>query len=543
MSGKTPLHRAATPKIVQHLMTYGADPNAKNNKHNPAFNSLIHQNDDAAKVVLDNFIVTNDKEMDSSDLLLVYDLNFFKEGMHEMSKHAAMVDSNSKLLFHPLVEAMTTLKWSCRSRVYIGFNIVKVLFAASLTWLVIGKLGWNSMRVAKPSMDSNSNSSHNVEIFCQHSTSSNENFTIQNDIALQVLYCVVFLCVLLLLFAELVQMLENITEYLNSFKNWMDMMMILSTIFYLSVDMECFFEISTTKVTPTIEAAALSIFFAWFNLVLVLGNTSSIAIYIYMFINVSKTLMFFILVYSPALVAFALSFYVLLLPHGVAAFDNPLKAVLKSLAMLVGELDYDGTFINIERISDERKSSVVLAQMISVLFLCFASIVIMNLLVGLTVNRMDELESEARQVILKSHVSKFIRVQQFWNNQRENQRSPNFVCCFCTFFRNVCEKYDRQFTVFSTLKRIVERNHEKALDNYAKVCVQPNKISNKRQGKSYFNRTRNTLPIASSYKVYIYDDWRYEPGSDTGFTFPKELVDNTLNRLKSKDTLREDIST
>ena len=116
--------------MVQHLVTYGADPNTEDNKNTSAFNSLIKQNTDASKVVLDNFIATNDKEMDSSDLLLVYNLNFFKEGKHEMSKHAAMVECNSKLLFHPLVETMTTLKWNCRSKVFIGFNILKVLFAA-----------------------------------------------------------------------------------------------------------------------------------------------------------------------------------------------------------------------------------------------------------------------------------------------------------------------------------------------------------------------------------------------------------------------------
>ena len=526
-------------------MTYGADPNTEDNKNTSAFNSLIKQNTDASKVVLDNFIATNDKEMDSSDLLLVYNLNFFKEGKHEMSKHAAMVECNSKLLFHPLVETMTTLKWNCRSKVFIGFNILKVLFAVSLTWLIIGKLGWNAMQLAKRSMTfvSNGNTSHKGELFCQHSTSFDENVTGQDDITLRAVYCIVALCVLLLCFGELGQMLENITEYLSGFKNWMDMMMIVSTIGYLSVDVGCFFPISMVNVTPTREAAAISIFFAWFNLVLLLGNISSVAKYIHMFINVSKTLMFFMLVYSPALVAFALSFYVLLLPNGVESFDNPFKSILKTLAMLVGELEYDGTFINIKGKSEETKSSLKLAQMISVLFLCSVSIVIMNLLVGLTVSRMDELEAEARQVIMKSRVSKLIRLQKFWYNQGENQRSPSTISCFCNFCRNLCKRYDGKFTVFSTLRRTRERNHEKTLDNYARVCVQPNQTSNEKQEDSYFIRARNMLPITHDYKVYLYDDWKYEAGSDTGFTFPKELVDNTLDRLMSKDALREELST
>ena len=542
-SGKTPLHRATTPKIVQHLMNCNADPNAKDKKRTSAFNRLLQQNDDASKSVLDNFIATNDKGMDSSDLLLVYDFKFFKEGSHEMSKHAAMVECNSKLLFHPLLEAMTTLRWSCRSKVYIGFNILKLLFATCLTWLVIGKLGWNSIELAKQSMiihsNSNSfdsNSSHNLEVFCQHLTSSDENFTHQKNIELRVLYCIVWLFVLLLFLSELGQMLQNIREYFKSLKNWIDMMMILSTIIFLSADLGCFLNISVTKVIPTREAAALSIFFAWFDLVLLLGKTSSVAMYIYMFINVSKTLMFFILVYSPALVAFALSFYILLLPNDVKAFDNPFKAFLKTLAMLVGELEYDGTFINIEGKTDETNSSIILAQTISVLFICFASIVIMNLLVGLTVTRMDELEAEARQVILKSHVSQFIRVQQFWYNEQEKQRKPNIVSYFFNLCKNRCDNYARQFTVFSTLSR------RGMLDNDAKVCVQPNKPPGEIQVHSGFKWARNILPTHSSYKVYIYDDWKYEPGSDTGFTFPKKLVDDTLECLKSKETMKEELT-
>ena len=130
------------------------------------------------------------------------------------------------------------------------------------------------MQLAKRSMTfvSNGNTSHKGELFCQHSTSFDENVTGQDDITLRAVYCIVALCVLLLCFGELGQMLENITEYLSGFKNWMDMMMIVSTIGYLSVDVGCFFPISMVNVTPTREAAAISIFFAWFNLVLLLGK-------------------------------------------------------------------------------------------------------------------------------------------------------------------------------------------------------------------------------------------------------------------------------
>ena len=42
------------------------------------FSTLLHRNDKAAEVLLDQCITTNEQELDSSDLLIVYDLEIFK---------------------------------------------------------------------------------------------------------------------------------------------------------------------------------------------------------------------------------------------------------------------------------------------------------------------------------------------------------------------------------------------------------------------------------------------------------------------------------
>ena len=86
--------------------------------------------------------------------------------------------------------------------------------------------------------------------------------------------------------------------------------------------------------------AAWSVFFAWMEMILLVGRFPEIGIYVQMFVNVSKILVKYVLVYSPALVAFSLAFYILL--SNMDPFINPLNALIKTLVMLIGELEYEG---------------------------------------------------------------------------------------------------------------------------------------------------------------------------------------------------------
>ena len=559
-SGKTPLHRATTPKNVQVLLSYGANPNIRDKKHNSAFYSLLRHNDEAAKVALDEFVRTNDKEMDSSDLLLVYDLDLFRHGKHEMSKHADMIDCNSELLFHPLSEAMTRLKWKCRSKMNYFFIVLKLVFTASLTWLVTKEFGLDST-TWKTNLGKNCTEFIFPKIEGEPKTTKNDVEPILveslcSNLELQCVYCVALGSVLMLLLREIAQGLGNIVKHFKNSKNWLDLVMIISTITYLSVEFNQFFHVSLIQL-PSREFAAVSIFLAWIDLVLLLGSIPSVGIYVYMFTNVSKTLMFFILIYSPALMAFALCFHVLL-PKEIRAFQNPWKSSLKILAMMIGEFEYEGTFMTTDTDTDStsNSTSIILAQVISVFFLCFASIVIMNLLVGLTVNEMDKLKSEAWQASVKSHVSKLIHFQKFWCKEKRKNRitlektnateKQSLLCCFCDLWERF---FSPTFSIFARLKDELKRNNGETYYGYSKVCVQPISTMDEAEKRNTWYRNCLTsvssmLPVSlrnTSYTVYFYDEWRMEHGPDTGFKFPKELVDNTIKRLKSKESLKKEL--
>ena len=551
-SGKTPLHRATTPKIVRILLNYRADSTITNDEGISAYDALFLENDELPEVVMDSYLRTNKKESESSDLLYVYDLSFFKHTKYEMSRHASMIDYGSKLLFHPLTEAMTRLKWSIRPKIVYLFVFVKLIFALSLTWMVDSKIHKNLLNANTTSTDPIINST--TLKFNETSCHLNEN---KDDL---VAYILVAISVSLLLFDELRQMFENIIAYFMNWKNWMDLTMIITAIVFLSIDFYCFFNVQRGEV-PSLEISAISIFLAWFNLVLLLGYIPTVGIYIYMFINVSKTLLFFILIYLPALIAFALCFYVLA-PDEHKAFDGPYKSVLKIMAMMIGELEYEENFLNMDGLNQPIRTRIILARIMSVGFVCFATIVIMNLLVGLTVSEMPKLKKEAREVILKQNVASLIHVQKFWYKEdgkhlgrKDFSRRKeidgtisdvNSSKCqsFCTRFRNFF--FNHNATVFSALENASKRNHEEGVSSNRKVCIKPNvkKASIKSKKLKFWNSISDFLPTFlkdTSYKVYFYDEWRMEHGSYTGFKFPKELVENTKRSLVSKNALKEEL--
>ena len=93
------------------------------------FSTLLHRNDKAAGVILDNHISTNGQALDSSELLIVYDLNIFdpdakhdlaencvKDGVEvkdEMAVHSKICSVKSNLLTHPLSQVYLQFKWAC----------------------------------------------------------------------------------------------------------------------------------------------------------------------------------------------------------------------------------------------------------------------------------------------------------------------------------------------------------------------------------------------------------------------------------------------
>lgn len=110
-----------------------------------------------------------------------------------------------------------------------------------------------------------------------------------------------------------------------------------------------------------------------------------------MFIEVLNTLLTVLAVFSILIFGFALSFYCLLkVPlalsvedDGNTAFNHVGTGIVRTMVMMIGELDYRDTFT--EKFTEENKKYLPYKQMsyiVFVLFVIIMTIVVMNLLVS-----------------------------------------------------------------------------------------------------------------------------------------------------------------
>ena len=527
-SGKTPLYLARSPKHVQLLLNHYADPSIMDNQKTSAFKSLLHRSSQIAKVILDYHIETNGEEIDSNNLVLVYNLEFFREenGKREMSRHNDLITHDSDLLYHPLIEAMSRLKWNCQSNVRSLWNLIKVIFALSITSIVIGQYG-NISTIDRRNctfVQGNQNEAN----------SEGTDFCLPVALGWGVPFGLASIAVFLLFLKEIRQMLGYGIDYFRKVRNWMDILMILCTAGFLSLNLFRFHGFGEHHEHATRIVAAIGIFFVWINIVLLLGEIPKVGVYIGMFTNVSKTLLFFMTIYSPALVAYALCFLVLMPPE-VESFGHPWASFLKVMSMLVGELDYSATFITNEKIPPETSFDyyiwIFIIQIMSISFLCFGTIVIMNLLVGLTVSEMSELKSKASHVGWKRKVSELIHHEflemQLTVTKKERTRrlTEEIPSCLSRFHRKYTKLFHRSSSLFEDLenKATKAKYENNEGDEDVKVCVLPKHYRNSgtliehmrnKDIMGFLDRIFEKLPdsiVDRSHAVYFYDEGHFPP--------------------------------
>ena len=451
---KTPLHKAKTAKTVQILLNNGANPYAKAtektdvNGHpsQTVFDTLLYRHSQATQDLMTECIYTNGQDLDSSDLLVVYDLELFRNESirgvdmepDEMASHKKIVAiKDDSVLQHPLSEVMLYMKKFRISKFY-DFNILVYLFFLFVfTTLVLMQVLWLKDFDQDDQKYNGNNSLHekcrsvgtwqNMDKRCRfwYDEERRENLTGNDGIKCGMIflnewnpegdsvklecednlknpkfyafYTFYFLSVMMtgiLIIKEVSQIFYNWEHYWSSVEEFLEFGQYLVATGYL---VGIFFFPRVVN----LHLAAWSVMLIWCDMTLLLGRIPSIGIYVYMWTHVLKTMIKVLIVFLPTLLAFSLSFFVLLPSN--EAFADPMTAMLKSIAMMVGELDFVDNF-TIDK-SIQADDSEVTLQILFLLFVLFVSIIIANLIIGLTVSEIDDLYNEARAIRLQKMVT------------------------------------------------------------------------------------------------------------------------------------------
>ena len=331
-------------------------------------------------------------------------------------------------------------------------------------------------------------------------------------------------------------MIKNWSTFKREKENLFEMIMLLSSIIFLAL--------SPIDLYTATKIGSVAVLLVWMKLTALIARFPSFGIYIYMAVFVFTTIIMFLTLYLTTLIGFALSFHMLL--GNQRPFANPVSSLLKVLVMMIGEFDYDDNFASdySKTGSFFRLSHNDVAQITFVFFIMFVSIILANLIVGLTVNKTDELFRKAdnyynsKKVLNISMIEKLLLVTGVskWIPQKFSREGIQLLDML---EEKISRKINRSQNFLNPKSNRVEWQ----------VCVYANEERH-RVIPWYKNIThsQSSEEEVSNYKVYICNKRALNYGKDTKAnmsqwmystrcTIPYEIVKETLERiLKLRET-------
>ncbi|XP_071217949.1 transient receptor potential cation channel subfamily A member 1a isoform X2 [Salvelinus alpinus] len=227
---------------------------------------------------------------------------------------------------------------------------------------------------------------------------------------------------------ELVQIVQQGSKYFRDVTNAMDWgAAVTSLLFVIPLLMDF-------KDTWHWEAGVVAVLLSWINFLLYFQRFERVGIYVVMFLEIAKTLLSIIVLFFFLLLAFALAFYALIQDQNfVDSGSSMLLAIMQIFVMMVGELNYQENILKpfLEGILPFPS----LTYAIFVMFTFAVPILLMNLMIGLAVGDIAEVQANAvlKQMGMQIELHTSLEEKMpYWLMKRVDQASlteyPNRAC-------------------------------------------------------------------------------------------------------------------
>lgn len=323
--------------------------------------------------LFDSHIDINTKPVHDPDFHITFDYSGILSPVEEDIQSSLIYDLNNSeaepLLKHPLLESFLCMKWS-RIRIFFYSNLFFFfLFVLLHTAYVVTVYGKQSVTPEY----------------------------ILNPWIFQVLHMVMYIFILV---PELIAIIGNFRKY---FRHWETLTKSISLItsacvvfiqgdfVWASSDGEETKAAITTNFTvmsaedKTLgldrQMAAISVFFGWIELMMMCGRLPILGSHVLIFTRIAKSAIKFIAAFASLLIGFSSSFMVLF--HEKEEFGTFWTSLVKTLMMIIGEMDYSGLV---------DKHTAYISYIVLVVFLFLVCILMANLLIGLAVDDISNLE-------------------------------------------------------------------------------------------------------------------------------------------------------
>ncbi|XP_052283274.1 transient receptor potential cation channel subfamily A member 1-like isoform X2 [Dreissena polymorpha] len=351
--------------------------NMRSTRYETTMTGLVQCLPDVCMAALDRCRVQSKHERKSRDYFVRYNFKYLQCSLRyrkgkgiDGQEHTPMLALNTMVkhgrvqcLSHPVSEAYLKMKWRAYGAWFHLTNLViYVIYLALLTALVT---------TCTFSLDRNVSSNVNITAFQRISV-----------------YIVSIFCILNIL-KEIIQMIQQKKKYFKDMTNLLEWILYTTTLVYIAP-----FVMSHAMYWQW-QAGAIAVFLAWFNCLLFLRRFDFFGIYVVMFLEILRTLLQVLFVFSILLIAFAMAFFTLLNIEDNRAFSSPSQSLLKT-AMMMLELDFMASFNDPYTDGDVRTlyfGDVTI--LLLVVFVLLMPILLMNLLIGLAVGDIASVQKNA----------------------------------------------------------------------------------------------------------------------------------------------------
>ena len=205
-------------------------------------------------------------------------------------------------------------------------------------------------------------------------------------------------------------------------------------------------------------------------------------------------------------------------------------SVDKVLVMMIGEYDFDSNFTweEVGGLSGGNGS----AQVLFVIFLFLSSVTISNLIVGLTVNKTEELFREAGVIRLEKTVLQIRGLEDII------VKKPSMADYLPGKW---VQPYKERTQLFEYLESVAEESGV-AGECPTKVCIRPYE-QRKRRGVLFFKEkdikggvsNMGALYEDGIFPLYLYNEKKMSKGSKVDINIPGWIVRNTIEAIRSRD--------
>ncbi|XP_039201373.1 transient receptor potential cation channel subfamily A member 1 [Crotalus tigris] len=365
---------------------------------------------DCLKLVLDNCIVKSPEDKGSKDFFVEYNFTYlqcplqFKKKVKEnegvvyeplLALNGMVRHNRVELLSHPVCTQYLLMKWMAYGlRAHILNLAVYSLGLIPLTLLVTN---------LEPDIS--------FDEPLQYGPFDNK-----KSYFIKVCMSLVFIMSLFGICKEIIQLFQQKLNYLMDYSNLLDWAIYTTSLIFVSS------LLVTLPVHLQWHCGAIAILLAWTNFLFYLQRFENYGIYIVMFWEILKTLIRIIVVFFFLMLAFGLSFHVLL--GSQETYGTPYLSVMQTFSMMLGDVNYREAFL--EPMLVDKLPFPFLSFLILILFSLLIPILLMNLLIGLAVGDIAEVQKFAAMKRIAMQINLHTNLEKklpYWFLNRVDQQS------------------------------------------------------------------------------------------------------------------------